>query len=212
MRGWQAKLGLGGIALAILAAGIVVYSRSDRDHAAPAAVAPEPIPVIAATVQQQNVPIVLTGLGTVTALNTATIGSQVSGLLISVNFKEGQLVKKGELLAQIDPRTYQAQVDQAEATLSHDQAHLKNAELNLERYQGLAKENSIAREQSYGFWSTEQAITNENSGHYETYSAQADKQFGWWAVGVGACAELRVRWQRLRNFLGLRPGNVIGST
>ena len=92
-------------------------------------------------------PILLTGLGTVTALNTATVGSQVTGLLISVDFHEGQLVKKDELLAQIDPRTYQAQVDQAEATLSHDQANLKNAQLNLERYRGLANENSIAREQ-----------------------------------------------------------------
>ena len=92
-------------------------------------------------------PIILTGLGTVTALNTAMVGSQVTGLLISVDFREGQLVKKGELLAQIDPRPYQAQVDQAEATLSHDQANLKNAQLNLERYRGLAAENSIAHEQ-----------------------------------------------------------------
>jgi multidrug efflux pump subunit AcrA (membrane-fusion protein) len=92
-------------------------------------------------------PIMLTALGTVTALNTATIGSQVTGLLISLDFNEGQLVKKGELIAQIDPRTFQAQVDQAEATLGHDQAALKNAQLNLERYRGLANANSIARQQ-----------------------------------------------------------------
>jgi multidrug efflux system membrane fusion protein len=80
---------------------------------------PQPIPVIAATVQKRDVPIVLTGLGVVTPLNTATVRSQITGLIISVNFKEGQFVKQGDLLAQIDPRTYQAQLDQAEATLAH---------------------------------------------------------------------------------------------
>ena len=144
--GWT-KVGLTGAAIVALAAGTVIYFRPDRDQAAPAAAAVQSVPVIATTVRQHDVPIILTGLGTVTALNTATVGSQVTGLLISVDFKEGQLVKKGELLAQIDPRPYQAQVDQAEATLSHDQANLKNAQLNLERYRGLAAENSIAHEQ-----------------------------------------------------------------
>lgn len=147
MRGGWTKVGLTGAAIVALAVGTIFYFRSERDQAAPAPTALQPVPVIAATVQQHDVPIVLTGLGTVTALNTATVGSQVTGLLISVDFHEGQLVKKDELLAQIDPRTYQAQVDQAEATLSHDQANLKNAQLNLERYRGLANENSIAREQ-----------------------------------------------------------------
>jgi multidrug efflux system membrane fusion protein len=144
--GWM-NFGLTGAVLVALAAATVVYFRSDRDQAAPAATVPQPVPVIATTVQQRDVPIMLTGLGTVAALNTATIGSQVTGLLVSVDFHEGQLVKKGDLLAQIDPRTYQAQLDQAQGTLSHDQAHLKNAQLNLERYRGLAKENSIARQQ-----------------------------------------------------------------
>jgi multidrug efflux system membrane fusion protein len=67
--------------------------------------------------------------------------------LISVDFKEGQSVKKGDLLAQIDPRTYQAQLDQAEATLGHDQVHLQNGQLNLQRYSDLAKSNSIALQQ-----------------------------------------------------------------
>ena len=99
-----------------------------------------PIPVIATKVEQHDVPIILTGLGTVTALNTATVHSQITGLLISVDFREGQSVKKGDLLAQIDPRTYQAQLDQAQATLAHDQAHLKNAQLNLQRYSELVKD------------------------------------------------------------------------
>jgi multidrug efflux system membrane fusion protein len=143
--GWT-KIGFAGIAIALLAVGIVVYARSDRDQA-PEAAALQPVPVIATTVQQHDVPIMLTGLGTVTALNTATVRSQITGLLISVDFKEGQSVKKGDLLAQIDPRTYQAQLDQAEATLSHDQVHLQNGQLNLQRYSDLAKTNSIALQQ-----------------------------------------------------------------
>ena len=143
--GWT-KIGFAGVAIALLAVGIVVYARSDRDQA-PEAATLQPVPVIATTVQQHDVPIMLTGLGTVTALNTATVRSQITGLLISVDFKEGQSVKKGDLLAQIDPRTYQAQLDQAEATLSHDQVHLQNGQLNLQRYSDLAKTNSIALQQ-----------------------------------------------------------------
>jgi multidrug efflux system membrane fusion protein len=92
------------------------------------------------------VPIVLTGLGTVTALNAATVQSQITGLLISVDFQEGQPVKKGQELARIDSRTYQAQLDQAEATLAHDQAHLRNGQLNLQRYNELVKEDSASRQ------------------------------------------------------------------
>lgn len=116
----------------------------DREQAPAASAPPQPIPVIATTVQQHDVPIVLTGLGTVTALNTATVQSQVTGLLVSVDFKEGQFVKKGDLLGQIDPRTFQAQLDEAEATLAHDQVHLKNGEVNLQRYNELVKQDSIA--------------------------------------------------------------------
>jgi membrane fusion protein, multidrug efflux system len=146
MRHRWTKIGFAGIAIALVAVGIVVYARSDRDQA-PEAATLQPVPVIATTVQQHDVPIMLTGLGTVTALNTATVRSQITGLLISIDFKEGQSVKKGELLAQIDPRTYQAQLDQAEATLGHDQVHLQNGQLNLQRYSDLAKSNSIALQQ-----------------------------------------------------------------
>ncbi len=142
-RGWT-KFVLTAAAIALLAGGAVFYSRGDREQAPAASAPPQPIPVIATTVQQHDVPIVLTGLGTVTALNTATVQSQVTGLLVSVDFKEGQFVKKGDLLGQIDPRTFQAQLDEAEATLAHDQVHLKNGEVNLQRYNELVKQDSIA--------------------------------------------------------------------
>ena len=141
-RGWT-TFGLIAAAVALLAGGGVYYLRQERDQL-PASASPQPIPVIATTVQERDVPIILTGLGTVSALNTAAVRSQITGLLVSVDFKEGQFVKKGDLLAQIDPRAYQAQLDEAEATLAHDQVHLKNGELNLQRYTELVKQDSAA--------------------------------------------------------------------
>src|ERR1700739_2253701 len=106
-------------------------------HHAPVAATPapaSPVPIIAATVQQRDFPIVLTGIGNVTALNSATVRSMVTEPIISIDFKDGQVVKQGEVLAQLDPSTYQAQLDQAEANLARDQAHLDNANINLTRY------------------------------------------------------------------------------
>lgn len=110
------------------------YSVTERRaNAAPESVLKPSIPVTATRVLQQDVPIVLEGLGTVQPLNTATMHSQVQGTLKSVDFVEGQEVKKGERLAQIDPRVFQAQVDQADAALGRDRALLANAEADLNR-------------------------------------------------------------------------------
>jgi multidrug efflux system membrane fusion protein len=97
-----------------------------------------PVPVTAAHAQLGDVPIVLEGLGTVTPINMATIRTQVQGTLDSVDFVEGQGVKRGDVLAKIDPRVFEAQVDQAEAALARDEATLKNAKTNLARTQPLA--------------------------------------------------------------------------
>jgi multidrug efflux system membrane fusion protein len=118
--------------------GAYVLPRSATSRAAEPQAAPSPVPVTAAHARKGNVPIVLEGLGTVTPLNTATIHTQVQGTLDSVDFVEGQVVKRGDLLAKIDPRVFEAQVDQAEAALARDQASLKNAQLNLGRTQPLA--------------------------------------------------------------------------
>jgi multidrug efflux system membrane fusion protein len=146
MSGGWTKTWLPGAAIVALAIATFIYTGSDRAKPADAS-AVQPIPVIATKVQQHDVPIILTGLGTATALNTATIHSQITGLLVSVDFREGQTVKKGDLLAQIDPRTYQAQLDQAQATLEHDQAHLKNAQVNLQRDTQLAKTDAATQQQ-----------------------------------------------------------------
>jgi membrane fusion protein, multidrug efflux system len=105
-----------------------------------------PVPVIAATVQKQNFPIVLTGVGNVTALNSATVRSMVTEPIISIDFKDGQFVKKGQLLAQLDPSTYQAQLDQAEANFTRDEAHLENGRIDLGRYVPLAKEGAAPQQ------------------------------------------------------------------
>lgn len=97
-----------------------------------------PVPVTAAVVDVHDVSIVREGLGTVQALNAATIRVQVSGMLENVAFKEGQTLEKGQLIAQIDPRPFQAALDQAVATLARDRATLENAKLNLTRTQPLA--------------------------------------------------------------------------
>ena len=122
----------------------------------PSAAMPEPdppVPVIATTVQQRDFPIVLIGVGNVTALNTATVRSMVTERIVSIDFKDGQFVKKGDLLAQLDPSAFQAQLDQAEANLARDQAHLQNAQINLNRYlplekQGFAPEQQVATQQA----------------------------------------------------------------
>lgn len=106
-----------------------------------------PVPVIAAAARLADVPIYLDGVGTTRALNTVTVRPQVDGKLISVLFREGQDVKRGEVLARIDPTTYQAQYDQAVAKKAQDEATLANARMDLERYANLAATNSIARQQ-----------------------------------------------------------------
>ena len=128
---------------------------------APALIPPAPVPVVTALVQQGDVPIILSGLGTVQALNTATIRSQVTGLLQSVDFVEGQQVKRGDILAQIDPRPYQALLAQAQAQMGRDQAQLANTETNLNRNLPLL---------SKGF-ATDQQVTDQKSQVSQLQSA-----------------------------------------
>jgi len=106
-----------------------------------------PVPVIAALTRRADVPVYLDGVGTVRALNTVTVRPQVDGRLISINFKEGQHVDRGHVLARIDPVTYQAAYDQAVAKKAQDEALLANAQIDFERYTRLMTTNSVARQQ-----------------------------------------------------------------
>lgn len=111
----------------------------------PASVA---VPVLAATPRTEDVPVYLDGVGTVRALYTVTVRAQVDGKLLNVNFTEGQDVKKGDVLAEIDPAIYQAQYDQAVAKKAQDEAQLANARIDLARYQQLAASNAGSKQQA----------------------------------------------------------------
>jgi multidrug efflux system membrane fusion protein len=107
-----------------------------------------PVPVLAAMPRVMDVPVYLDGVGTVRALNTVTVRSQVDGKLIAVNFTDGQDVKKGDVLGEIDPAIYQAQYDQAVAKKAQDEAQLANQRLDLIRYQQLAANNAGSKQQA----------------------------------------------------------------
>ncbi len=107
-----------------------------------------PVPVLAATPRVQDVPVYLEGVGSVRALNNVVVRAQVDGKLISVNFTEGQDVKKGDVLGEIDPVIYKAQYDQAVAKKAQDEAQLANMRLDLARYQQLAASNAGSKQQA----------------------------------------------------------------
>jgi membrane fusion protein, multidrug efflux system len=131
---------------------------------------PRPVSVAVATVKQQDVPVYLSGLGTVTAFNTANIKSRVDGQIMKVNFQEGQNVKEGDLLIVIDPRPYQVQLEQDEAQLFKDQASLRDAKLNLDRYTTLIPSGSIAQQQV----DTQKSTVDQLDGQVRTDQAQID--------------------------------------
>ncbi len=105
------------------------------------------VPVTVAIANQTNFPVLLSGLGTVQAFNTVTVRSRVDGEIVKIAFKEGDIVKPGDLLAQIDSRPYRAALDQAMAKKAQDEATLANSKLDLQRYQTLAKQAFASRQQ-----------------------------------------------------------------
>jgi multidrug efflux system membrane fusion protein len=106
-----------------------------------------PVPVLAAAAQAKDMGVYLTGLGTVAPLNTVTVKSRVDGMLLRIHFQEGQRVRAGQLLAELDPRPFQVQLMQAEGQKAKDEAALQNARVDLERYRVLLAQDSIARQQ-----------------------------------------------------------------
>jgi multidrug efflux system membrane fusion protein len=140
--------------IAALAAGGLYFKHIhplEKVAAAPAP--PPPVPIVAGTVAQHDVPIYLTGVGTVIAYNTDVVRAQIQGQIISINFTEGQTVHAGDLLAQIDPRPYQALIDQYTGNLERDQAQLKNAQANLTRYTQLGTKG----------WATPQLVETQQA-------------------------------------------------
>ena len=136
------------VILGVLAVMMMWPSPQPTDQRARRGGADNAVPVLAIPARRDDVPVYLEGVGTARALNTVTVRPQVEGKLLSVAFKEGQDVKKGDVLARIDPTTYQAQLNQAIAKKAQDEAQLSNARMDLERFIRLAASNSIAKQQA----------------------------------------------------------------
>ena len=168
-----------------------------------AAMANLAVPVRIATAATQDIDIYLKSLGTVTAYNTVTVRSRVSGELVDVAFQEGQRVKAGDLLAQVDPRAFQVALDQARGTQMQNLAQLENARRDLQRYQALFKQDSIAKQQV----DTQAALVRQYEGTVKSDQANVDN------------AKLQLDYARITapisGRLGLRQvdrGNLVSSS
>jgi membrane fusion protein, multidrug efflux system len=161
------------------------------------------VPVVVASVARQNLPLYLDGLGSVQAFYTVTLKSRVDGEMMEVDFKEGQEVKKGDLLAVIDPRPYQVALAQAQANLAKDQAQLADATLNAGRYDQLVKQGVIPQQQ----YDTQKALAGQLQGSVQADQAQIDS------------CKLNLTYSRITSPIdgrvGLRlvdPGNIVHAS
>jgi multidrug efflux system membrane fusion protein len=193
------------VAGALVALAVIFFWRRDGAGAKAARERPaaRTVPVVTATARAGEMPVYLSGLGTATALNTVTVRSRVDGQLLSVNYREGQLVARGAVLAQIDPRPFQVQLLQAEGQRAKDEATLKNAQLDLERYRVLVAQDSIPRQQL----DTQVATVNQLKATLESDRAQMES------------AKLNLTYSRitapLAGRVGLRlvdAGNMVHAT
>jgi membrane fusion protein, multidrug efflux system len=190
-------------ALSVLCASFSGCTSAESKQQKTQAAGQHPVPVAVAKVDRQDVPVYLTGLGSVTAFYTANIKSRVDGQIMRVNFQEGQIVKEGDLLIVIDPRPYQVQLEQMQAQLFKDQASLRDAQLNLQRYTTLIPSGSIAQQQV----DTQKSLVDQLDGQVRTDQAQIDN------------AKLQIVYSNITSpftgRVGLRqvdPGNIVHAT
>ena len=158
------------LTLVAVAAALVGCSAGSKPNTARASTQTV-VPVAVATAERRDVPVYLKGLGSVTASNTVSVKSRVDGQLAQVNFKEGQHVNTGELLAVIDPRPFQVALDQAQANFFRDQAQLKDAQLNYERFKSLLDESGAMSQQQVD---TQKAAADQLEGAVRADQAAID--------------------------------------
>ena len=164
-------------------------------------------PVSVATVRKQDVKVVLTAIGNISALNTATVRARVDGELKSIRFKEGQLVRAGALLAEIDARSYEIALAQVQGQLAKDQALLKNAQVDVERYKDLLTKDSIAKQQV----DTQVALVQQLSAAVQTTQAQVDSaklQLSYTKITAPISGRLGLKTVELGNLV--RAGDATG--
>jgi multidrug efflux system membrane fusion protein len=192
------------ISMLLLAAFTAACNDSGPGPSPARANTPQSIPVTVTLAQQQDLPIYLNGLGSVTAYYTVNVKSRVDGQLVEVKFREGEFVKKGDLLAVIDPRPYQVQLDQAQAQLFRDQASLKDARLNYERYKSLLEESGAMSRQQVD---TQKATVNQLEGTVRNDQALVDSA----KLNLSYCHITAPESGRI----GLRqvdPGNIVHAS
>jgi membrane fusion protein, multidrug efflux system len=195
------------VALILAAAAAWFFFGRGSDDAAKAARgkgdAARPVPIVAATARKGSIEVYIDALGTVTPTNMVVVHSRVDGQLLSVAFREGQDVKAGDLLAQIDPRPFEVMLTQANGQMAHDQALLKNAEIDLERYRTLLTQDSISKQQV----DTQEALVRQYQGTVATDQGAIDS------------AKLQLVYARITapisGRVGLRqvdPGNIVHAS
>jgi multidrug efflux system membrane fusion protein len=197
-----------GVAIAVAAAvafAWYIWPRSNQEAASrsPGDQSGRPLPVVAAQARSGSIDVALSALGTVTPLNVVTVHTRVDGELIRVNFREGQFVKAGDLLAEIDPRPFQVQLTQAQGQLAKDQALLANAKVDLDRYRKLLAQDSISEQQV----ATQEALVRQDQGIVESDQGQVDN------------ARLQLTYSKITSPIsgrvGLRqidPGNIVHAS
>jgi multidrug efflux system membrane fusion protein len=188
------------IMIVLIAGSIFVYRARGRSAAAKGPSAPPAFSVSVTQVQTRDMPFYLTGLGSVTAFNTVTVKTRVDGQIVKVNFKEGQFVKEGDLLIEIDPRPYQVALDQANGQYAKDLASQNDAKIDLNRYQTLWQEGVAPRQQL----DSQQAMVGQFDGALQADQAQINS------------AKLNLTYSKITSPIsgrvGLRlvdPGNIV---
>lgn len=202
---WSGKRWLGVVgAVAAVAYGLFAhYAPSQKEGGKPGGPGGRIVPVVAAAARKGDIDVYVGGLGTVTPRNTVTVKTRVDGQLMKLPFREGQLIKAGEMLAEVDPRPFQVQLTQAEGQMARDMALLKNAQVDLARYRTLFEQDSIAKQQL----DTQEALVRQYEGVVKVDQGQIDN------------ARLQLAYSRvtapLAGRVGLRqvdPGNIIHAS